>query len=375
MPWADGAIYTKLGVRPFVNAQGHGTFVGGRNHAAVQQAIESAGHLFVDTRELQASAGEYIADLLGVEAALPTPGCAAAVMFSIAGCMAGDDVEKQRRLPDTTGMKGQVVLQTPHRYGANRMYEVPGATIVYAGTGDRCTADDLAAAIGPDTAAVGYEVRSTDHPDWTDGTLPIEDAVRVAHEKGVPVIADAASRSDPPDYMRHNALSADLVCFGAKYFGGPNNGGFLCGRRDLVEAAAAHSFVGDVQVEDMMPWGRGHKLDRISIVGTVAALEEWLTADHEDRVIEYRRRIAVVQDALSGIAGVDTRPSDDGNEVDVVLSAPIAKTAEQVVAELDEGDPRVKVNGSGNTVNVAVFPLNPGDETIVAERLAAVLGS
>ena len=134
MSRGDGAIYNKLGVRPFVNAQGHGTFVGGRNHAAVQEAIDSAGLLFVDTRELQASVGEYIAELLGVEAALPTPGCAAAVMFSIAGCMAGNDVEKQRRIPDTTGMKNQVVLQGPHRYAANRMYEVPGATIVYAGT-------------------------------------------------------------------------------------------------------------------------------------------------------------------------------------------------------------------------------------------------
>ena len=375
MSWGDGAIYRKLGVRPFVNAQGHGTFVGGRNHAAVQEALESAGLLFVDTRELQAAAGERIARLLGVEAALPTPGCAAAVMFSIAGCMAGHDVDKQRRIPDTTGMKNEVVLQGPHRYAANRMYEVAGAKTVYAGDGDRCTADELAAAIGPNTAAVGYEVRSTDHPDWTDGTLPIEDAVRVAHENGAPVIADAASRSDPPGYMRHNARSADLVCFGAKYFGGPNNGGFVCGRRDLVEAAAAHNFVSDVHGEDMMPWGRGHKLDRISIVGTVAALEEWLTADHEARVIEYRRRIAVIQDGLSGIAGVETRPSDDGNHVDVVLSPPVAATAEQVVAELDEGEPRVKVNGAGNTVNVAVFPLNPGDEKIVAERLAAVLGA
>ena len=61
--------------------------------------------------------------------------------------------------------------------------------------------------------------------------------------------------------------------------------------------------------------------------------------------------------------------------MDVVLSHPIARTAEQVVAELDEGEPRVKVGGAGNTVNVAVFPLNPGDETVVAERLAAVLGS
>ena len=102
-------------------------------------------------------------------------------------------------------MKNQVVLQGPHRYAANRMYEVPGANIVYAGTDQSCTADELAAAIGPDTAAVGYEVRPTDHPDWTDGTLSIEDAVRVAHATGVPVIADAASRSDPPDYMRHNA--------------------------------------------------------------------------------------------------------------------------------------------------------------------------
>jgi seryl-tRNA(Sec) selenium transferase len=339
----------------------------------VQEAIESAGTLFVETRELQKAAGEYIADLLGVEAALPTPGCAAAVMFSIAGCMAGNDPEKQGRIPDTTGMKNEVVLQEPHHYAANRMYEVPGARIVYAGSGDSCTAEELASAIGPNTAAIGYEVRQPNHPDWTEGTLPIEDAVRVAREKGVPVIADAASQSDPPDYLRHNALAADLVCFGAKYFGGPNNGGFVCGTRDLVEAAAAHNFVAEAHGAGFMPWGRAHKLDRIAIVATVAALEEWLTADHEDRVIEYRRRASVVQDGVSGIAGVDATASDDGNYVEVTLSAPVTKTAEQVVSELDAGEPRVMVSGGGDAIRVAVFPLNPGDESVVAERLGAVL--
>ena len=188
-PRGDGAIYEKLGVTPFINGRGHGTATGGRNVSAVEEAIDSAGLLFVDTVELQTAAGEYIANLLGVEAALPTPGCAAAVMFSTAGCMAGGDPEKIKSIPNTEGMKNEVLLQQSQGVEAYRMYEVPGAKVVYAGSDSLCTAAELAEAIGPKTAAVGYEVQRISG----SGVMSVEDVVDVAHTRGVPVIVDAAS--------------------------------------------------------------------------------------------------------------------------------------------------------------------------------------
>ena len=368
-PHGDGAVYEKLGVRPFITGSGHGTAAGGRHVRAVQEAIDSAGLLFVDTVELQTAAGEYIADLLGVEAALPTPGCAAAVMFSAAGCIAGDDPEKQRRIPDTTGMKNEPLLQRPQANAAHRMYEVPGATVAYAGGENACTADELAEAIGPSTAAVAYEVR----PTWGPGVMSVPEVVDVAHRQGVPVIVDAASQSDPPDYLLQNARSADLVCFGAKYFGGPNNAGFVCGDKDHVAAAAAHNFMSEAHDQGFMPWGRGHKLDRIAIVATVAALEAWLKDDHEDRVLEYRRRASVIEEALRGTSGVTIEPSENGNTVDLHLAPSLGKTAQQVADELKAGEPRIKLATADDALSIHVYMFNEGDDRIVADRLRAVL--
>ena len=77
-PFGDGEVDRRLGVRQFINALGHGTAKGGRNLAVVQEAVKSAGLLYVETTELQAAAGRRIAELLDVEAAFPTSGCAAA---------------------------------------------------------------------------------------------------------------------------------------------------------------------------------------------------------------------------------------------------------------------------------------------------------
>ena len=52
-----------------------------------------------------------------------------------------------------------------------------------------CTADQLAGAIGPKTAAVAYVYQ----PDVYPANLALEDVTRVAHAWGVPVIVDAAS--------------------------------------------------------------------------------------------------------------------------------------------------------------------------------------
>ena len=122
-----------------------------------------------------------------------------------------------------------------------------------------------------------------------------------------------------------------------------------------------------------MPWGRGHKLDRIAIVGMVAALESWLRDDHEDRVLEYRRRSSVIEKGMAGITGLSIEQSEDGNTVAVRMASSLGKTAQQIVDELEVGEPRIKLALKDDAIIAHVYMLNEGDDVIVADRLRAAL--
>ena len=75
--------------------------------------IDASKH-FVNLLELQDKVGEAIAKLVGVEAALVTTGAAGALLLGTAAAVAGADAKQIRRLPDTTGMKNEVILQKAH---------------------------------------------------------------------------------------------------------------------------------------------------------------------------------------------------------------------------------------------------------------------
>ncbi|MBI1927634.1 hypothetical protein HYR99_25755, partial [Candidatus Poribacteria bacterium] len=88
-------IYEELGVKPVINAAGNMTLLGGsRLSPKVQEAMEVANRYFVDMEELLKRTGEIIAGMMGAEAALVTPGCAAAIALGAAACMSGSDPEK-----------------------------------------------------------------------------------------------------------------------------------------------------------------------------------------------------------------------------------------------------------------------------------------
>ena len=62
-------LYTRLGVRPFINARGTWTYLSGSLELPpVRKAAEEASHYFVDIAyELQAAAGAHLAKLTGAE--------------------------------------------------------------------------------------------------------------------------------------------------------------------------------------------------------------------------------------------------------------------------------------------------------------------
>src|SRR5438552_8656489 len=108
---AAGNIYERIGVRPFINARGTWTYLSGSLELPeVRAAKQQAARHFVDIFELQRAAGKRLAELSGAESGMVTSGAAGAMAAAAAGCMAGTDPAKVWQLPDTTGMKNEVVL-------------------------------------------------------------------------------------------------------------------------------------------------------------------------------------------------------------------------------------------------------------------------
>ena len=369
-------IYAKLGARAVINAQGNRTVLGGSATVPeVTAAMAAVNDTYIEMSELLARSGEYIADLLGVEAAYVTSGCSAALAFSAAACMTGRDLDKIAQLPDTTRMKNEIVIQKAQRYTYDRSFTVPGAKLVEAGSEDGCTPAQLNERIGENTAAVAYLIRAGE----SDSVLTLEQTVDMAHDAGVPVIADAAAQIYPLDYFWRNAQSADLVCFGAKYMGAPQSSGFLCGRKELVEAASDQGFIA-FQENGGRSFGRPMKMDKQEVVGVVTAVERWVKMNHEDRLMVYEERLDTARHILAGTPGLDLEienvPQYYGSSLNVTVDAGVVgKTAQDIADELDEGNPRIWVMVTDErTFEVNAHALNEGEEVIVAERIRAAAG-
>ena len=368
-------VYERLGVRRVINAWGVATELGGWGQSErVTRAMEEANRGTVEMQELLRKSGDFIADLLGVEAAFVTSGGAAAQALSVAACMAGMDPDRIAQLPDTTGMKNEVVIQKRNRYMFDRCYTLTGASLTEAGDDDGTTKDDLDAAIGPNTAAVAYYIQ----PPIDDAIVSLEDTVALSRSRGVTALADACSQIYPLDYFRRCAQSADLVTFGAKYMGAPHSAGFVCGKRDLIDAVSAQSFV-TYHYDGGRAVGRAMKIDRHEIIGVVTAIEDWFTMDHEERILEYEARFAVIDDALGDVDGVSTRRIEVPHYVPYMMlvdvdESVVGKTAEQVRVELDNGSPRIWVGAEDGSLRVVVNCMSDEETAVVAERLREALG-
>lgn len=374
---SPGNVYEQLGIRPVINARGNNTVLGGCTPSArVRRAMHDVERYYVDMQQLLERSGEVIAGLLNAEAAYVTPGAAAALALGAAACIAGADPDKMARLPDTTGMASGVLIQGRHRYHYERAVTVPGGRLIEVGDANGTTADQLKTALGQNVAAVLFPA----HLDGKPGTLSLADVQTIAHAKGVPMLVDAAGRVYPLDKFRSYARDgADLVAFGAKYLGALNASGILCGRKDLVDAAALHGFIGFETKAWEKSFGRPLKLDRQTIVAVVTALEEWLETDHDARLASYERRLQAIAAELEGAPGVTIRLVNGDGPAPRVLqltldSARGRHDATGVVDGLWAGVPAIAVGrDGGDAILINPVTLREEDDGVVASRLGALL--
>src|SRR5262249_15226238 len=112
---ARKSVYDALGIKPVVNAQGTVTVLGGSVMPpdVVAAWVDAAKH-FVRMVHLQNKASERIAAWLGVDAAMITTGAAGAILLGTAAAVTRGKREYVQRIPDTTGMKNEVIIQKSH---------------------------------------------------------------------------------------------------------------------------------------------------------------------------------------------------------------------------------------------------------------------
>ncbi|WP_336070594.1 aminotransferase class V-fold PLP-dependent enzyme [Nitratireductor rhodophyticola] len=364
-------IRARLGLRPVINVSGTMTSLGAS--IVVPQAIETVASVlgqWTEMSDLQRMASRTIARLTGSEAGCVTASCSAGITLAVAAAMTGSDLAVIERLPDTSGLRNEVVVQAGHlvSYGApiDQAIRLSGAKVVPVGQATSAYAYQLAGAITENTAAAVYVVS---HHVVEYGQIPLANFIATAHAKGVPVIVDAASEYDLTGFL---AAGADVVLYsGHKFLGGPTSG-IIAGSRALVRAAYLQN----------LGIGRGMKVGKEGIAGVIAALEAWENRDHAGIRARERKALDLWAKTLQGRPGIAARitPDPTGNPLDrlrIDIDPNIARiTAWDLADRLAAGDPPIIVRdheAEHNYLFLDPCNLHLDEETVVARRIAEEL--
>ena len=210
-------VYRALGVRTVINASGTLTRLGGSRMAPeVLEAMCEASRSYVRIEDLQEAAGRVIAEVTGAESGYVTSGAAAGLLLGTAACVAGMDLQKMERLPDTSapGTKNEVVVHRVHRNSYDHAVRTVGVKMIEIGHFGHPTPGptrpyELEQAINDRTAAVFWETMGD--PEEL-GVLTLAETADIAHARGVPVLVDAAAALPPASNLqKFVSEGADLV--------------------------------------------------------------------------------------------------------------------------------------------------------------------
>jgi len=360
-------IRQRLGLRPIINVSGTMTALGAS--IVVPEAVRAVADIlpeFVEITDLQRKASAAIARATGAEAGFVTACASAGITLSVAGCMTGADLGRIEQLPDPTGMKTEVVIQLGHMvgYGApvEQAIRLAGATVVPVGQATEVRPYQLAHRLGERTAAAVYVVS---HHCVSYGQLPLRQFAEICHARGVPVLADLASEYELRSFL---AAGADVAIYSAhKFLGGPT-AGIVAGPKALIRAVFLQNF----------GIGRGMKVGKEGMVGTIAALDAWAKRDHAAVRAMETGFLRLWRERFSGRPGVTVtlEPDPTNNPLDrlkVAVDPGAARTTAWELADaLAAGDPPVIVRDhevEHGSFYLDPCNLHPGEAAIVADRM------
>ena len=380
-------VYSRLGVKTVINCRGTWTYLSGSlQFPEAREAQAEAGRYFVNMVELHHAVGRRLAELTGAESGVITSGAAGAMAAATAACMAGSDPQKIWQLPDTTGLKHEVIM-VGGRSAFDSAIRLTGAKLVLV---DK--PDDIANAITPQTAMI-YT---------TDLKEKLEREATIAKQHNVPLLLDDAAGIPPIDNIKLYAkMKLDLYTFsGGKGLRGPQCSGVLLGRKDLIEAAVRNSCPYEGAV------CRPMKVGKEEVIGCLTAIETWLNTDSKKLYDEWNARVDRIAKLVNTVPGVQTEIyiPDDGNRYPTLRVSWDQEAwgfgIKDCVQKLREGDPVIEVLGIDNPslvsavhegiekpkpnpkelkkqnhIELVSMTIQPGEEMIVGDRLRSILNS
>ena len=370
-------IYQSIGVRPLINCRGTLTIVGGSLHAAGSHAqpwMRRHG-ITLQIDEMMDGIGRRLAELTGAEWGIATSGCAAALAYATAACVAGGNPDLHVRIPNLEGFeKDEVIIPTHSRNVYDAAIRSVGVRIIEVGT-----PQELENALGPRSAMV-YIFAG---PRADSGPLPFETITRIAKQRNVPVLVDAAAEMLTVPNI-HLQRGATLVGYsGGKVLRGPQSAGMLIGRKDLVQAAWVHS-------APHHGHGRAMKFGKEEAMGMLMAVEMWMKRDHKAEMAEWLGWLNNIAARVNKVEGVTTTVREarglSNHSPGLAIRWDPAKlgiTGEEVTKILYTTEPRIALAGGGGPrsasdskdtgISISAFMMSRGDDKIVGDRIYEVL--
>jgi L-seryl-tRNA(Ser) seleniumtransferase len=361
-------FFKELGLRTFINAAGtYTSMTGSLMPKEVTDAISYGTTEYVNLDELQDKVGERIAELLECEYATVSSGCFGAMSIGMAGILSGMDPKKVKQLPNTEGMKNEVVIQESHTIGYAQALTNVGAKVVKIKT-----ARDLEKAINKNTAMLWFLNAHTDQ-----GEIKWEEFIALGKKYNIPTFIDCAADVPPVENLfKFTKMGFDLVAFsGGKGIRGPQSAGLLLGKRKYIEAARMHTPPRGETI------GRGMKVNKEEVLGMLAALELYLQKDHKTEWAMWEAQIKLISDSALEIKGVETeihvpKYANHVPSLRIRWNQNLVKiTPNEVRDQLKNGHPSVQTVGDNSTVGITTWMMVPGQERIVAKRVSEILSS
>lgn len=362
------SLNVKYGLKRVINASGRMSILGvSAPTNSVMDAMKHGGQNYVEIADLVDKSGDYIARILGSEAAVVVNSASSGIALSVAAIVTQGNRRKSLRLHQEAISKNEIIILKGHnvQYGApiETMVFLGGGKLIEVGYANEGKAEHIEEAISENTAAILF-VKS--HHAVQKNMISVEEAWEVAQCSGIPLIVDAAAEEDIQKYVKCSDLA---IYSGSKAIEGPTSG-IVGGKRTYIEWVK-------VQLHGI---GRSMKVGKETTFGLLQALDEYIVKADNSEVEKAALqqlmplseieglRVSIVQDE-AGRAIFRARIQID--------PAKAGTTAKQMVTELQDGEIAIYTRDYGvrqGYFDIDPRPLQGDDMQVIATRIRELTG-
>lgn len=362
------SLNAKYGLKRVINASGRMSILGvSAPTDTVMEAMKHGGQNYVEIADLVDKAGDYVAHILGSEAAVVVNSASSGIALSVAAVVTEGNRRKSERLHQEPIAKNEIIMLKGHnvQYGApvETMLYLGGGKLVEVGYANEGKAEHIEDAITEHTAAILY-VKS--HHAVQKNMISVEEAWEIAQRNGVPLIVDAAAEEDIQKYVKYSDLA---IYSGSKAIEGPTSG-IIGGKRSYIEWVK-------VQLHGI---GRSMKVGKETTFGLLQALDEYGVKEDKSEQEKAALQVLMPLSEMKGLKVIIVQ--DEAGRA--IFRARIqidpeqaGTTAKEVVTGLKSGEIAIYTRDYGvrqGYFDIDPRPLQGDDIEVIAAQIRKIVG-